>query len=298
MTETENLTSFDRLGLALLVATLLHALLILGVSFTMEPPQPERLNRNLEIVLSRSPATVQPPADAEFLADASREASGEGAQETRPVPTPRIPEPEPEPAEAPQPEPKVEPTATAPPAPKREALAATRIEAPPPPAEERQPAREATAARPLPTAAELLASTDREIERLTLELARKEEAYAGRPRHKAVSASTQEYKYANYLYGWKKKVEAIGNLNYPEEAKRRKLYGNLVLTVVVRADGAIEEIRVVKSSGYKLLDDAAVRIVKLAAPFAPFPADIRAEADMLDITRTWQFLSGDRLRSK
>ena len=296
MTETENLTSFDRLGLALLVATLLHALLILGVSFTMEPPQPERLNRNLEIVLSRAPATVQPPADAEFLADASREASGEGAQETRPVPTPRIPEPEP--AEAPKPEPEAEPTATAPPAPKREALATTRIEAPPPPAEEPQPAPEAASARPLPTAGELLASTDREIERLTLELARKEEAYAGRPRHKAVSASTQEYKYANYLYGWKKKVEAIGNLNYPEEAKRRKLYGNLVLTVVVRADGTIEEIRVVKSSGYKLLDDAAVRIVKLAAPFAPFPADIRAEADMLDITRTWQFLSGDRLRSK
>jgi protein TonB len=296
MTETENLTSFDRLGLALLVATLLHALLILGVSFTMEPPRPDRLNRNLEIVLSRSPAAEQPPADAEFLADASREASGEGAEETTPVPTPRIPEPEP--AEAPQPEPEVEQTAKAPPAPKREAIAATRIEAPPPPAEKPQPAPEAAAARPLPTAAELLASTDREIERLTLELARKEEAYAGRPRHKAVSASTQEYKYANYLYGWKKKVEAIGNLNYPEEAKRRKLYGNLVLTVVVRADGTIEEIRVVKSSGYKLLDDAAVRIVKLAAPFAPFPADIRAEADMLDITRTWQFLSGDRLRSK
>ena len=294
MNGTEHLTSTDRLGLALLVAIVVHGLFILGVSFQMEPPTPRTMERSLEIVLSRTPVEPIQPVEPEFLADTSQEASGEQAEETVPVPEPELsaPEPPPEPVSEPAPEPVAEPTP-----PKQETLALTRRETPPPPPKDPEPERGADKAPRMPSAAQLLASTTQEIERLTLELARKEEAYAGRPRHKAVSASTQEYKYANYLYAWKKKVEAIGNLNYPEEAKRRKLYGNLVMTVVVRADGTIDAIRIVKSSGFKLLDDAAVRIVKLAAPFAPFPADIRAEADMLDITRTWQFLSGNTLRS-
>ena len=294
MNGSEHLTSTDRLGLALLVAIVVHGLFILGVSFQMEPPTPRTMERSLEIVLSRTPVEPVQPVEPEFLADTSQEASGEQAEETVPVPEPELsaPEPPPEPVSEPAPEPVAEPTP-----PKQETLALSRRETPPPPPKDPEPERGADKAPRMPSAAQLLASTTQEIERLTLELARKEEAYAGRPRHKAVSASTQEYKYANYLYAWKKKVEAIGNLNYPEEAKRRKLYGNLVMTVVVRADGTIDAIRIVKSSGFKLLDDAAVRIVKLAAPFAPFPADIRAEADMLDITRTWQFLSGNTLRS-
>jgi len=93
-------------------------------------------------------------------------------------------------------------------------------------------------------------------------------------------------------------VERVGNLNYPDEAKRRKLYGNLVLHVAIRPDGSVRAINVRKSSGHKLLDDAAIRIVKLAAPFAPFPAEIRKETDILDIIRTWQFRNNDQLFSK
>jgi protein TonB len=92
-------------------------------------------------------------------------------------------------------------------------------------------------------------------------------------------------------------VERVGNLNYPDEAKRMKLYGDLLLHVSLRADGSVKQIRVVRSSGHKVLDDAAVRIVRLASPFAPFPAEIRKEVDILDITRTWQFLSSNRLFS-
>ena len=145
------------------------------------------------------------------------------------------------------------------------------------------------------TAAQLLASTHMEVKRLSAELDKKTKRYAKRPRRKAINASTKEYKYANYLDAWRRKVERIGNLNYPDEAKRRKLYGNLILHVAVRANGAVESIRVLNSSGHKLLDDAAVRIVKLAAPFAPFSAEIRGETDILDITRTWRFLSNNRL---
>ncbi|NCA91614.1 MAG: energy transducer TonB, partial [Gammaproteobacteria bacterium] len=149
-----------------------------------------------------------------------------------------------------------------------------------------------------PSAAAILASRGQEIARLNAKLVEDTAAFANRPRRKAISASTQEYKYASYLETWRRKVEAIGNLNYPEEARRRKLYGNLILQVGVRADGSLEEVRVLRSSGSTILDEAAMRIVHLAAPFAPFPPDIRRETDFLDITRTWQFLSNNRFGGK
>jgi protein TonB len=88
---------------------------------------------------------------------------------------------------------------------------------------------------------------------------------------------------------WRAKVEAIGNLNYPEEAKRRLLTGNLLLDVALNPDGTVNEISLRRSSGHKTLDDAAIRIVELAAPFAPFPPEVRADIDVLHITRTWKF---------
>ncbi|MGQ9659508.1 MAG: energy transducer TonB [Thermochromatium sp.] len=116
-----------------------------------------------------------------------------------------------------------------------------------------------------------------------------------RARRTAISASTREFRYASYLAAWAQKVERIGNLNYPQAARDQRLYGSLVLHVAVRADGSVESIRVVRSSGFDLLDQAAIQIVELAAPFSPFPPDIAAETDVLDIVRTWQFMRGDVL---
>ncbi len=300
------------LGIALLLAAALHALLILGLGFYYEPPAPPATGRTLEVVLihraePETPARVDHP---DFFAQTSVQgsgkdpvakttptasaappqvavealapeiAAGEGPPAAQPAP-PTL-EVEPTPAEHP---PK---TATEPP------LAVRAPEKPvvpePPPA---APPRSKTRA----TAAQILASRGTEVAEITAQLDKKVTAYAQRERRRAISASTQEYKYAAYLDAWRLKVERIGNLNYPEEAKRRKLYGNLVLQVAVRSDGSVEQIRVVHSSGSSVLDDAAVRIVHLAAPFAPFPADIRAETDVLDITRTWQFLNSNRLSS-
>ncbi|MCP4125970.1 MAG: TonB family protein, partial [Gammaproteobacteria bacterium] len=148
------------------------------------------------------------------------------------------------------------------------------------------------------TAAQILASTNREIARLSAELDRKTKAYAKRPRRKTISANTQEYRYTNYMDAWRKKVERVGNLNYPDAAKRQLLFGGVVLHVAIRNDGTVNKIRILKSSGHKLLDDAAVRIVRLSAPFAPFPKEIRKEVDLLDIVRTVQFQSNNRLFSK
>ena len=186
-------------------------------------------------------------------------------------------------------------------APQPPELVASPAETPPEPEHSliKQPATNATAAQaPLPTAGQILASRGQEIAKLSAKIEEETTAYANRPRRKAISASTQDYRYASYMEAWRRKVEAIGNLNYPDEAKRQKLYGNLILRVAVRADGSLEEVRVLRSSGSKILDAAAVRIVHLAAPFAPFPPDIRKETDYLDITRTWQFLSNNRFGEK
>jgi len=95
--------------------------------------------------------------------------------------------------------------------------------------------------------------------------------------------------YSSYMDAWRAKVERVGNLNYPEMAKRQNIAGSLVLDVAINPDGTVNAIQVLRTSGHKILDDAAVRIVELAAPYAPLPPDMRADTDILHITRTWKF---------
>lgn len=134
-----------------------------------------------------------------------------------------------------------------------------------------------------------------EIARLESELATQQAAFAERPRVRRISTNavmtTEE---ALYLRQWEERVERIGNLNYPEEARRQNQGGRLRLLVVINADGSILEAQLMTSSGHRLLDDAAIRILNLASPFAPLPDSIRAEADVLEIIRTWQFGDGWR----
>ena len=137
-----------------------------------------------------------------------------------------------------------------------------------------------------------------EIASLSAQVTESAQNYAQRPRQKFISARTQEYKYASYMEAWRTKVERIGNLNYPDEAKRRNLSGSLILDVALNPNGSINNITLRRSSGEQILDNAAIRIVKLAAPYGPFPADIKKEVDILHITRTWQFLPDNRLLSK
>ena len=127
---------------------------------------------------------------------------------------------------------------------------------------------------------------------LSAEIERDLRAYAERPRRKWISASTREHRFAAYMDAWRRKVEEIGNLNYPEEAERRGLTGDLLLDVAIRPDGTVEEIALRRSSGERVLDDAAIRIVEIAAPFEEFPEDIAEDVDILHIERTWIFHSG------
>jgi len=148
-----------------------------------------------------------------------------------------------------------------------------------------------------PEASELI-SRSMEIANLSAEIKHSMEDYAQRPRHHYISANTREFRDAAYLEAWRQKIERIGNLNYPEQAKRQHLSGNLILDVALNPDGSTQEITIRQSSGSKILDDAAIRIVRLAAPFAPFPEDMRKDIDVLHITRTWQFLSNNRFSSQ
>ncbi len=137
-----------------------------------------------------------------------------------------------------------------------------------------------------------------EIARLEAQISKDMDAYQRLPRRKFIGARTQEYRFAQYIEDWRVKVERIGNLNYPEEARRKQIYGKLQLSVSIKADGSIESIEVSRSSGQRILDAAAMRIVKLAAPYSPLPPDITKDIDILTITRTWAFTASDRLESE
>lgn len=132
---------------------------------------------------------------------------------------------------------------------------------------------------------------------LQAQIDRRIEEYQKRPRKKFIGARATEYRFAQYEEDWRQKIERVGTLNYPAEA-RGKLYGNLRLTVTIRPDGSVQSVDLDRSSGLKVLDAAAFKIVRMASPFAPFPPDIRKDTDLLVITRTWFFGPGDKIWTK
>jgi len=141
-----------------------------------------------------------------------------------------------------------------------------------------------------------LASRALALARLEAEIARNIEEYNQRPKRKQIGARVTEYRFAQYVEDWRQKVERVGNLNYPDSAKG-KLYGSLVLTVAIKQDGSLEYVEINRSSGHQVLDEAARRIVRLAAPYAVFPEAVRRDTDILEITRTWSFTGADQLRA-
>lgn len=135
----------------------------------------------------------------------------------------------------------------------------------------------------------------REMAQLQARISQQWDEYQKRPKRAFVGANVKEYAFARYVEDWVTKVERIGNVNYPEAARRQGIYGSLKLTVSIYADGRIEVVEVDRPSGSKVLDAAAIRIVELGAPYAPFPDDMRKKADILSITRTWTFTRSDQL---
>jgi protein TonB len=159
--------------------------------------------------------------------------------------------------------------------------------------------RQATA--PSPTGDPTAQANGRDIADLALaamklqaQIDRRVEEYQKRPRKRFIGARANEYRFAAYEEGWRAKIERVGTLNYPAEA-RGKIYGSLRVTVTLRPDGTIDSVEIDRSSGLKILDEAAFRILQLASPFAAFPAEISKDTDLLVITRTWFFAQGDKI---
>lgn len=326
-------SSDDRLALTVCLAIIVHAMVVLGVSFS-PPPRPDAGVETMDILLV-SETSVEAPKEADTLAQANLVGGGDSEHDRSPSAPIKAPLPSLKADIAATPPPPVEaraalaveqtepapPSPGAEPAPRvdadtavtprvtlktdtaSEAAAETRMEAPPAasPLQAEQPDTTAPAPAvdsiPLPTAAQLLTRSFA-LASVNAELQQRLDSRAHRPRQKYISANTREYRYATYMEAWRAKVERIGNINYPDEARERQLSGALLLDVALNPDGSVVEITVRRSSGHKVLDDAAVRIVELAAPYAPFPDDVRREVDVLHITRTWKFLDTDQFSSR
>lgn len=277
----------DRLGATLVFSLIAHGVLALGVGFAVENPAP--LRPTLDVILTQT-RSEQRPDDPNFLAQASQQGGGDSEKAERPSEPVSSPVPKNQPGIAPVP---VSP-ATPPPQPERtqQVLSTQADSAQQVPDADRVP----TPDTQLPSARHLMEQS-MEMARLAAEIERDSQTYAKRPKRKFISANTAEYEFASYMRGWVARVERIGNLNYPDEARRRNLVGQLLMTVAVRRDGSVERIDIIRSSGYPMLDEAALRIVRLGEPYPPLP-ETNEQVEILHITRTWEFQPGNVLRNR
>ena len=274
----------QRLTATTVLSLLVHGIVLLGVGFAVESAAP--VVPTLDVILTRT-STELTPAQADFLAQANNQGGGEHDKSSRPRDTQSGPLPQATSGVAPR-ELRAQSPAPQPP-PQARVVSSTRGEANTATAKATPPPDERT----LPPGEEKI-SHDMAMARLAAEIHLRSERYAKRPKRKFVSASTKEYEYAAYLRQWVDRVERVGNLNYPDEARRRRIGGLLVISVAVRRDGSIEDTKIIQSSNIPMLDDAALRIVRLSEPFAALPRT-KEEIDILHVTRTWQFMPGGEL---
>lgn len=281
----------NRLLTACLAVSLgLHALL-LTIHFTSpERPTSKSRDHGLEVVLVNA-RHQRAPDKPDVLAQANLDGGGSTDENVRPT-TPLPPQDKVRDGET-----LVETRKRTQQQPVQPQPALTQTAKPAPARAEPKPADPAEAEpTPRPSGQDLLDSA-RAISQLEAQIERNLNEYAKRPRRQFVGARSREYRFAQYVEDWRQKIERVGTLNYPDAA-RGKMYGSLLLSVSIRADGSIEKVEIQRSSGEPVLDQAALRIVQLAAPFSPFPANIKADTDIIDIVRTWTFTNTDRLSTQ
>ena len=280
----------DRLSLTLFLALMVHAIVILGVSFDPTIVS-NALPPSLEVILVQM-STQQAPDTARYIAQANQQASGTQEYENRPSSPFMGVHPSHSPGTAPI---SLQINSSSSKHSQRSIIATHRDSALSAHTSEHQDINQE--ANRIDQA--IHSPRRLEIARLSAELAASEKQYASQPRiHYVDTLSAKTAVEARYIKAWVDKVERIGNLNYPDEARRHKLSGALILHVLLDSDGRVEEIQIGSSSGQQVLDDAAMRIVKLTSPFDQFPAEMRKLYDKLMITRTWLFQTGDRLLTR
>ena len=276
------ISDVDRFTFTLFVALALHAILVLGLTFA--PESPSRQAEVLEITLSQFD-DQKDPEEADFLAATSQIGSGT-EEERQELTSPVIAEQQAAVVQEAQPEPQSMPE------PVPEQAQAVVVSARSPLQQRQEPSPDEPVVREETPVRDNRSLMERSLEIASLEARFDEQqrAYAKRPRVLQVTAvSSLRSSHAWYVQNWVTKVTQVGNLHYPQEARRAGIYGNLRMLVALRSDGSIREITVLESSGSSVLDDAAIRIVRMAAPFAPFPPEMAEQTDQLEIIRTWSF---------
>ena len=281
----------DRLSFTTFLAIMVHAALILGVTFTYVTNKPA--THTMEVTLAQHRSDNRPDK-ADFLAQFNQ--TGSGTLEKKLLTT--------SPTQS-----EFHDTVIRETSPQQNSRATQKVDQQQKPvvtskaASQYKTAEDASLRTPIPgdvknTDKKSLLERSLEIASLEARLDQQRQVYAHRPRIKRLtSLSTASSADAYYLNSWRRKIENIGNLNYPIEARQKRLYGSLRLMVAVLPDGSLKSVELLESSGHSVLDDAAIRIVRLAAPFAPFPDELRQTTDVLEIIRTWQFRKNSSLRS-
>ena len=275
-------TDLDRFSFTLFMALAVHAIIGLGLTFT--PEEPPASAKTMKITLSQFD-DQQAPDEADFLAQTNQQGSGtteEKVEMTSPEPAelskPEVAEIQPRPQTTTEPSPQ-------------QAQAVVQTENNPDREVAQPDPQTEPAPEPLPRA-EKKSLMERSLEIASLEarLADQQQAYARRPRVEQVTAMrTLKSDNAWYVQNWVDKVTRVGNLNYPRQARQAGIHGDLRLLVSLNKDGTIRELQILQSSGSSVLDDAAIQIVRMAAPFAPFSEGMKEDFDVLEIIRTWSF---------
>lgn len=273
------------MGMSAFLALLLHMVIILGITFAA--PQLREIEGlpTLEVTLVQT-RSESPPEEAEFLAQFSQIGGGDVDDDSiarNPLPVREISEQNMDLPTQPQ-------TPQQRTVPNREITDLMSQKSDPRKVRVNKPKQAKTQQQLRPRDVGFLQHAEPEQERARkwAEINRDWQEHQSKPRHKYLNARTREYKYAKYIAEWEAKVQRVGNLTYPEKVRRLGLSGEVTLDVALNPNGSIRNITVLQSSGKKLLDDVAIRSARLAAPFAPFPPEIRAETDVLHMTRKWE----------
>jgi len=289
-----SVSSGDRFSLTVFFALAMHAIIILGVSFNLVDESDLDSLSTMEITLVHNRAEEE-PEDADYLAQTNQLGGGNVEEKVRDSSPFSNTTPSQEQGIAPASVRDLAP----PPIPVKQAqeelmtVDKSRLQ------EASQPQHDPLPIPPENVTAAQLFERSQEIARLSAKIEEIRKSYAVTPRQTYVrGANAREFRFANYMDAWRTKVERLGNLNYPEEAVRRGISGALLMDVAINPDGSLYSVRVLRTSGHKVLDDAAVRIVKLAAPYPPLSEDILQDTDILHIPRVWQFESGGGLRTR
>lgn len=282
--------SRERFRFMIFLSACAHALLVLGVGFTYLTDANDEAT--IEVTLAQYRSQIQPD-DADFIAQENQ--TGSGSQDEATVPSsPFLSDLNDADINEVRPAPEAQVLNETPEQPKLTTLTSINAEQViaqqrnAPEQEEKQALSEQSSSEEISLA----------IASLQAQLDLQQQAFARQPRKYTLSsASARKSHEASYLDSWRRRVEAVGNINYPVQARQQQVYGNVRMLIALNASGQISETRIIQSSGESLLDQAAVDIVNLAAPFEPFPEELKDEADILEIVRTFRFHEGNTLSS-